>query len=340
METYKAKEIISKTVWEKFILSQNPQTFLHSWNWGETSKILGDKVYRIGFYKGSKLCGAVLLLVQKAKRGPHLIIPGGPFINWKDKKLVSVFIKTIEKIASQECVWFIRIRPEVLDSKDNREYFRKLGFIRAPMHLHAENTWVLDISDPEDQILSKMRKNTRYSVRKSLNEGFEFSKNNSEKGIHILYLLQKDTVKRHKFLGFSEKLFSAQMKTFGDDGQMDLYTVTKGGKNYVAAMIIYYGNYAYYHHSASSMDATKTNASYFMQWNIIKTAKKKGIKYYNFWGIAPADAKKHRFMGVTTFKKGFGGIAIDWVPAQDYVISKYYIFTKVIETLRKRIRGL
>ena len=43
----------------------------------------------------------------------------------------------------------------------------------------------------------------------------------------------------------------------------------------VAAIIIFYGDCAYYHHSASSDEAREVPASYFLQWQIIKEAKKR-----------------------------------------------------------------
>lgn len=107
-----------------------------------------------------------------------------------------------------------------------------------------------------------------------------------------------------------------------------------------AAIIIFYGDYAYYHHSGSSSKIRPVPASYFLQWKIIQEAKKRGCKYYNFWGIAPNDNPKHRFAGVTIFKKGFGGKRINWLHAQDLPVSPLYWLTYIFETARRKRRSL
>lgn len=335
------KEIQNKESWERFVLSRNPQSFLHSWNWGEANKDLGKKVFRLGFFENNKLVGVCLMIKEDAKRGPHFVIPAGPIIDWTKRNLQIFFLKTIKEFAERESVWFIRVRPELLDTSENKRLFSKMGFISAPMHLHAENTWVLDISQSEETLLSGMRKSTRYSVRKGLNEGLVIKLSENPDDWSVLNKLQKVTAERHHFVAFSPKLFQYQLENFSKDNQATLFICTKGKKAMVAAIIIFYGNFAYYHHSGSSSEAGRNYSSYFTQWEIIKEAKRRGLKYYNFWGVAPeGQENSHRFGGVTLFKTGFGGKRVDWLHAQDLLISPLYWFTYCFESVRRMIRGL
>lgn len=340
MAKFEVKNVKSKIDWENFVLKQNPQSFLHSWNWGQVNELLGYKPIRIGFYQKEVLKGVSLMILQKAKRGPHFLIPGGPLIDWKNKDLVEVFLKATRDIAIREKVWFVRVRPEILDTYEARQSFKSLGFISAPMHLHAEQTWVLNIDKDKEDLLKGMRKSTRYLVRKSLNSGLTFHESQDPKDISFLKDLQEETVERHKFVGFSEKIFSSQLATFGKNNEARLFLVKKQKKVLVAAIIIFYGGAAYYHHSASSFESRRTPASYFLQWKVIEKAQIRGCKYYNFWGIAPNDDPKHRFAGVTLFKKGFGGERIDWLHAQDLPVSNLYWLTFIFETGRRIIRRL
>lgn len=340
MAKYEVREIRNKKSWENFVLTQNPRSFLQSWNWGETQKLIGNDIFRLGFYQDKKLEGVFLVIKQKARRGDHLVIPGGPLIYWENGSLVNRFLEEVKKLAKKERVWFIRVRPELVDSKDSRNLFSKLGFTSAPMHLHAENTWVLDIAPDEEEILAGMRKTTRYLIRKSLNLQLTFKESKNPNDAGVLEKLQKETVARHGFVGFSQKLFRAQLSSFGIDNQARLYICEYKGEPLVAAIIIYYGDFAYYHHSASSEKARDIPASYYLQWRIIQEAKKRNLKYYNFWGIAPTDDPKHRFAGVTLFKKGFGGEKVDWLHARDLPVNSLYYLTYVFESLRKYVRRL
>lgn len=322
------------------MLAKNPRSFLQSWNWGETNKFVGHKVMRLGFYDKKVLVGVTQIIKEKAKRGPYFVIPAGPIINWNDTKLVNFVLKSIRRLARIEGVWFVRIRPELEDGIEERDRFKKLGFLPAPMHLHGENTIVVDIQKSPDEILTVMRKNTRYLIRKSIKDGLECKMYESSMQSEILAKLQIETVKRHKFVGFKNILFKAQLDTFGRDGQAALFVCRKNRTDLVAAIIIFYGKYAYYHHSGSSEESRNTNASYFLQWTVINEARKRGCIFYNLWGIAPDDNPRHRFSGVTIFKKGFGGKRIDWLHAQDLPISNYYYATRIFETVRKKLRRL
>lgn len=340
MAKFSLKDIVAKKVWEDFVISHNPGSFLQSWNWGETNIIIGEKIFRLGFLKDGILAGVCLVIKVHAKRGSHFIIPGGPLINWDDGQLVKYFISTLKSLAKKEKVWFVRIRPDLLDTKENAKKLKRLGFIPAPMHLHAENTWVLDITPSEETLLSAMRKTTRYLIKKSLNMGLRVEQTTDAKFIDILDTLQKETAIRHKFIGFSKNLFSAQIGSFGKDNQAKLFLCKNGSRVLAAAIIIFYNDTAYYHHSGSVSDFREIPFSYFLQWQIIREAKKRGLKYYNFWGISKNINPNHRFAGVTLFKTGFGGRRVDWLHAQDLPISSKYWLTYIFETARRIVRRL
>jgi len=278
---YTVKEIADKKTWENFVLSRNPQSFLQSWNWGETNQLAGEKIFRLAFFEEKNLAGVCLVIKQEARRGPHLIVPGGPLIDWGNKALVDCVLKALKDLARREKVWFIRVRPELLDSSENRTLFKSLGFLSAPMHLHAENTLVLDITPDEEILLKGMRKSTRYEIRKSLKLDLKFRQTTDPGAASLLKKLQDETVTRHKFVGFPEKLFRAQLETFGRDGQAALFTGELAEEILTAAIIIFYGGIAYYHHSGSSNRSRKIPASHFLQWKIIQEAKKRGCTRYN-----------------------------------------------------------
>ena len=44
----KVHEIDDKKIWQDFIESVQPNTFLHTWQWGEFEKSLGHFIVRLG----------------------------------------------------------------------------------------------------------------------------------------------------------------------------------------------------------------------------------------------------------------------------------------------------
>ena len=334
------REINNKDQWEGFVFSQSPNIFLQSWNWGEFHASLGNKIFRLGLFDQEAVRGVALLIKEEAKRGTYLACPGGPLLVDWNKNDLEKLVEEIKKIGQKEKAVFLRVRPSILDNQENRQLFETLGFRSAPMHMHAETTWQLNLMPIEEELLANMRKNTRYYVRRAMKEGVKVFTSQKVEDIKILYDLQMEAVRRHKFVPFSKEFLKKQFQTFSQDNQTLLFLAEYKQKILSAAMIIFYGDMAVYHYSGSASQYAKVPASYLLQWEVIKEAKKRGCKIYNFWGIAPTDDPKHRFAGVTIFKKGFGGKRVDYLHARDLSLSQLYPLTYFFESMRRKLRKL
>lgn len=367
-KSYSDYKIYIKTDWEK-LLGQFPEAnFLQSWQWGEFNRNIGNKIYcvKIPATKGSAnwrtFCGCFLAVVENAKRGRYLTIPGGPLSRKWDINTFQKTVSLMEEIAIKENCSFIRIRPQILDneiamaSTGAQPYngvMRSFGFRPAPMHLHAELTRVLDLTKSDKELLKEMRKGTRYEIRKASKMGIKVYQSNDEKLIDEFVKLQAETAEREHFVPFSGKYLLEQFKAFNKDGMVKLFYINQPHKETPSrgrsllcnpismAFVIFYRGEAVYHYSASSNEARKIPAAYAIQWAIIQEAKKRGCKTYNLWGdVADNQLGKHRFSGPSLFKRGFGGTQIAYLHAHDLPLKKNYWINYAIEVVRKRIRSL
>jgi lipid II:glycine glycyltransferase (peptidoglycan interpeptide bridge formation enzyme) len=177
-------------------------------------------------------------------------------------------------------------------------------------------------------------------VRRSLKANLSLIKSKDPKTANVLFDLQKETAKRHGFVGFSKKLFENEIEIFSGDNMSLNFICKEGDRTLASAIIIFYGEKAYYHFSGSTSEHTQVPFMYYLLWQAILEAKKRGIKIFDFWGIAPNDNPRHRFAGVTLFKTGFGGYRVDWLHAHDLVVSPLYNLTYLFEVLRKLARRL
>lgn len=332
--------ITDKAIWENFVLSHPQANFLHSWNWGEFYHRLGQQIFRLGFYRAGILSGVGLLIHQPARRGAYLECPGGPLLDWSDKSLVSAFFAVAQNTGRNLGVSFLRLRPQLLESPPSQQIFRSYGCRSAPIHLHAETTWQLDLRPAEAEILAGMRKTTRYLIRRAGKLGVTVVTSHDPADIKLLYRLQLQTVTRHRFVPFSEDFLRHQFAVFAADQQALLFKAVYRRQVIAMALIIFYGPEAVYHYSGSSPQALQVPAAYALQWAAIQAAKQKGLKRYNFWGIAPTHDPRHRFAGVTLFKTGFGGYRVDYLHAHDLPLKHTYWLTWLFETLRAKSRRL
>jgi len=347
------KTIDKKEVWEDFLVNVEEKSFLQSWNWGVFQKKMGRKIWRFGIFD-KKLIATAFVQKIKAKRGTFLLLPHGPSLikifppatqntavnnGLKIKhELLKVLLAQLKLLAKREKASFIRVSPIWKRTKQNIEIFRKTGFRPAPIHIHPEASWVLDITPSETELLKNMRKSTRYEIRKSLkDEKIEISLG-SNKDLELFAKLHKKTARRHSFVPFSLNYFEKEFSCFNRDNEALLYVAKHEGKIAAMAFIIFWSKMAFYHHAVLDPEFHNKHLSCRILWEAIKQAKKRGISAFDFWGYAPPKSN-HPWAGPTLFKTGFGGIKKEYVKTQDHIISPLYWLDYAIETIRKKKRG-
>lgn len=335
------KNIIDKKTWEDFLLGKNEANFLQSWDWGEFHRALDKDIQRAGFYDKEKLVGVMLAVLEPARRGKYLTVPGGPLIDWQNKDLIQAFLSLLKIISKENNCVFARVRPQIKKDDFSKSIFKNLGFIKAPMHLHAELTSQLDITKSEEELMAQMRKATRYEIRRGIKAGIKITTSKNENEIKKFYQLQLETAKRHKFVPFSYKFLYEQFKIFALHGNALLYKAEFGNKLLAQAFVIFYGKEAVYHYGASTDEGRHYPGAYLIQWEGIKEAKKRGMTRYNFWGVSPIDKPDHRFSGLSLFKRGFGGKDFEYLHAQDLIINRpRYLINYIFESIRKKMRNV
>lgn len=337
-----AKIVTSKSQWEKFIRSQVEANFLQSWMWGDVNEKLDRKVFRVGYFDGKKMIGAMIAELEDARRGRYLAVAAGPIIDWNNMDLAWKWKDSINDIATDNDCVFVRVRPQLESSKASLKLFKKLGLRPAKMHLEAELTSQLDLSASIEEINKNFRKNTRREIKQAKKRGIVVTKTDDPSEIEAFYRMQLATAKRHKFVPFSLDRLQAEFDVFAESNNVLLYSAHTKDKQLIAqAYVIFYGEEASYHYGASTELGRKEPGAYAIQWAAIKEAKNRGCSRYNFWGVVKEDEKKHRFYGVSVFKRGFRGSDVEYLHAHDLVIQgPAYLKNYAIETVRKRIRRL
>lgn len=322
--------------WQEVIKKYPEANFLQSPAYGKMNEILGEKVTAEEFGKN----GRALMIVRDAKRGKYLEIPCGPLIDWGDKGLVKEVLRKITKVAKAEKCVFVRIRPQLMASRENLQLLADLGLKKSPMHLAAEHTVMIDLSLSEEELLSKMRRQTRYEVRRANKQGIRVRRSNSRELFLEFHEVQVATAKRQGFVPPNLETLLAEREAFGD--KIEIYVAeTTEGEAIAYGLVICDGREGDYYEAASTDLNRKLPGAYALLWQAMRDLKREGYERFNLWGIAPAGQPGHRYAGVTTFKTGFGGEVVEYVPAHDLVISKVgYLKNLIVEKFRKKWRHL
>lgn len=335
--------ITEYSIWNNFLCNNSNHSFLQTWEWGELQKKENYQILRLGIYDQKILLAVALVIKIRSKRGNFLFVPHGPVIgpaknNSQIKKTLESLLKYLKNLAEEENFSFIRIAPIVEDTESNQELFSHSGFKTAPIYMHAERTWVLDLNKPEETLMSEMRKTTRYLIKRADREKVVIEQRSDATAFEEFSRIYRVTADREQFVPFSSSYVKNEYEEFNKTNNA-LFLFGKVGQEYYASALILFTKSAAFYHQGASIH-TKIPVTYRLQWEAIKEAKKRGCTLYNFWGIQRNGRTPKNWEGLTLFKTGFGGHKIDYVPTQDYIISPKYYLTYLYERYLAWKRGV
>lgn len=331
----------NRAAWDAFVTADPDANFLQSWDFYEFHRARGNEVVRkVAVNEQGKVIAAYAGVVERAKRGTYLAVAGGPLLDWSNTKLVKkVFADLREEGVRHNCV-FVRVRPQLPFSPQSLALFAGLGLQPAPMYLSVEYAGVLDLNLSEADILKRASQGFRRKLRKAEKNQIVVETSQDPAAIHDFYRIQLETAKRNHFYAFSEDFLTKQFAAFAQHDEALLFVAkTPEGEILAENFMIFYGNEASYHYGVSSDLGTRYSAAPLLHMRAMAEARRRGIKRYNLWGIVGLDQTKHRFYGVSEFKRSFGCTELKYTPAHDLILKpKQYQLTKLVETLRRKIR--
>ena len=320
---YTVKTVENQTEWDEFVTAHPDANFLQSWDFYEFYFSRGFDIVRRGIYdENNQLVGVYAGEVEPAKRGRHLAIAGGPIFDWTNQEIKNLIFSDMKQQAKKLKCTFVRVRPQLQNTPENAKIFQQLGFRKAPMYLSVEFAGVLNLENSEEEILKNMRQRLRRALRKAEKNQITIEKTSDPKAIHDFYQIELQTAKRHDYYAFSEDFLTKQFAAFAKNNEAVLYIAKLRGEILAENFMIFYGNEASYHYGVSSELGTKYSGAPLLHMEAMRDARKRGIKRYNFWGIVDENDTKHRFYGVSVFKRGFGVEELKYLEARDLELDK------------------
>ena len=190
---------------------------------------------------------------------------------------------------------------------------------KSPEDILPKNTFFLDLTQKEKDLLQNMRYNTRYNIRQAQKKGIRVREYGPEY-ISDWYKLYCETAKRHQMPLQDEHFFTTILKNQDNSKNgvnVKMLMAEKNGKFLSSMFLVLSNKRANYLYGASASNQNLP-ASYALQWESIKIAKSSGCLEYDMFGSAPNLNRKHPLHGVHIYKKGFGGNLFHRMGCWDY----------------------
>lgn len=322
-------EIKNKDQWNKFV-AENGSQFLQSWDWGEFQKSLSRKIWHLAVVKGEDILAGALVIKYNLPLGQsYLYIPRGPVGRHEAGSMKHALSRTegyelfdkIKEIVKKEKSIFIRIEPVTRKMDDFCSMFNvQCSMFNETKPVQPKDEWKLDLTPSEEELLKNMHPKTRYNIGLAERHGVTARKAGKD-GLEKFWQLIEETYGKKGLRAHPKEYYKKML----DLPSAELYFVEYHGLVLAANLMVFFGDTAYYLHGASSEKHKEVMAPYFLFWETIKEAKKRGFKYYNFGGIAPEGSdEKHPWFGITRFKHGFGGEEVNYAGTWDLPVSRFW----------------
>ena len=333
---------------DTFVSSQKHSQFLQSWNWGEFQKSVGHQVWRFGVTDNGKIIASAQIIGHRLPlKKSYLYCPRGPIVDEKltDEqktealKLILSKARSLTIQTSQSEEIFFRFEPT--------SALRVTRYaLRVTRPIQPADTLILNLQSDTDKLLSNMHPKTRYNIHLAEKHGVTVKQGEPD-DFKKIWPLFKQTKVRDKFNLHPQNYYQTMLKS----GVELWVALNKNGRIIAANLISFFGDTATYLHGASDYNFRQLMAPHLLQWEVIKEARERGFKYYDFHGIAPENKleiknlkfkiKQHPWAGVTRFKKGFGGREIHYPGTFDFIYEQnWYKMYKLLRTINFLIKKI
>jgi lipid II:glycine glycyltransferase (peptidoglycan interpeptide bridge formation enzyme) len=296
---------------------------LQGWGYGEARRALGHVPLRYLIRDGNRTVGAVQLLRKPLAPGLSLLYaPRGPVLD--DITRLPDVAEAVRRVARPGDV---RVLIEPPFPRSAHLLPELIGPWRRTEAEQPEHTIAVDLTKSEDDLLKNLHQMARRNVKKSAKLGVTAGRDDDFEAFWEIFTA---TNERAKLGAFPRAYYETMLREGGAyGGEAYIVLARHEGRALAGGFFLAMGGGTYYLYGGSIKDDRPTpdgekrqdvQAPTAFYWNAMMDAKRRGYRFFDFWGIPRAlDEGKHSF-GVFKMKENFGGDKI-WYPGYEYPLS-------------------
>lgn len=333
---YTQLKIKDETRWNNLLFVSPNGSYRASMSYEYSKKLIGRETNTIIFHKnGEDIAGAHYSLKSSfagiIKTAD--ILSGVVFKNEPEEDVLSFILDHFINWAKDKNASFMRFNPWIpsIIKGQKAHYFeilektiKKHGF--SPI-TKGRNTYWLDLTQSEDQLLNNMRRKTRYDIRKGIKSKLRIQLiDKPDNQITEQFLrLYNQLGKEKDFNKLSGETFKHEVHTLLRTDFASLFVAIFNDEIVNISMASKKGIASYMYGAINpnfKMLKDCPAPGYLAQWEMIKTMKKLGLQIYDL-GFCPGPIpdQNHPAYNIWRFKYGFGGIHVQFMPTYGKVLN-------------------
>jgi len=315
-------------VFNHYVASHPAGDVLQTTYWGDLKSHTGWEPFPLAIVSDGQIQASALILKRKLPLPGKSIFysPRGPLFS--NLAALEQLIKAGKELAREHGAILWKMDPAI--THDNPIWPQIAG------KMHAVDTGLdfdsvqpkfimeLDIRPSLDELLANMKNKTRYNIRYAQRKGVRIVMSKSKLDLEIFYPLLQETAARDGFTIRSFAYFEHLWDCLIASRVAQLFLAFHDNQPLAGAIAFRLGKRAWYVYGASSNTNRNLQASYALQWEMIRWAKGMGCTIYDFRGVSGDMNPENPLYGLYRFKEGFGARLVEYVGEHDLALSPLY----------------
>jgi lipid II:glycine glycyltransferase (peptidoglycan interpeptide bridge formation enzyme) len=350
--------------WNALIARLPGAHFLQTWDWAQVKSAYGWKPMPLVWQDKDEIQAAAMILKRQvisrgfAARLCILYCPKGPLMDWANESLRAKVLDDLQDLARKQGAIFLKLDPDVLlgtgipggdGASEDRggeavvSELKQRGWVYSSDQIQFKNTFLVDLSAPDEEMMARMKQKTRYNVRLAEKKGVSVRVGTKD-DLETLYKMYAETSARDGFVIREEKYYRTVWEAFMSSGEPACEPlIAEVDREPVAAIFLFYfAGRAWYVYGMSREAHREKMPNYLLQWEAMRRAKARGSLVYDLWGAPDEFNEGDSLWGVFRFKEGLGGEVVRTLGAWDFAPNRFWyktyseIIPRLLDIMRSR----
>lgn len=270
--------------WDAFVASMQCGHHVQMSLWSQVKATLGYTTRRITVRENGRIVAGGQILVRNLFPFVALgYMPKGPVYPSWDVSLGEAILNEMKQVIKKEHFLFLAVQP-AYDHSGLSETFIRSGFHPSWLELAPTATILLDLTSNPDQLLDRIKRQTRQNIRRSEREGMTI-REGKEADLPTFYQLHLATSRRQKFLPYPEKYFTRMWQIFSKQNLISLIFAEYQGAPVSALLLIAFKDTVTAKNLGWSGQYAEHRPNDAVFWASIQWAKTHGYHCFDFEGI-------------------------------------------------------
>ncbi|GER88098.1 methicillin resistance protein [Dictyobacter vulcani] len=342
------QEIHERELWNAFVSSHPHGHFLQSYEWGELSRELGERIYRLGVLEDGRLIGSMQLSVSNVPlplpklRPTWLYSARGPVLARQDVSILALLLKQAELIAQQERAVALRVEPNIADDDPDLDawlaVYHKAGFLSNPNSIHGRRSWVLDIQPPVGRLYSAFTPAWQRAIDDAEQQDIVIRTSCQPDVFETYYELLSSASTRDGIFVHDKEYHWKTLQTFAATNDATILLAEQHGHPLAAKMLLRFGDWCWDMFTAERESEHSASPIHLLQYAAVQWARSRGVRFFDFRSIPDVLVPGEDLWDAYEYKKGFAGFSRLTMPTQDYVYQPlvYKPWRRLVELGREQ----